>query len=101
LGGQSFDSAKLKMLGRDHTGDQLASSIDIASQTFDEVSVDLIFGVPGEGMSIWKSDLQAATSGCVSHLSTYGLTYEKGAHYWAQLQKGQIVRVAEQTELET
>ncbi|MCY2984145.1 MAG: radical SAM family heme chaperone HemW [Planctomycetota bacterium] len=100
LGGQAFDSAKLKMLGRDHTGDQLASSIDIASQWFGEVSVDLIFGVPGEELQVWKSDLQAATSRGVSHLSTYGLTYEKGAQYWSQLQKGQIVAVAEETELE-
>jgi oxygen-independent coproporphyrinogen III oxidase len=100
LGGQSFDLAKLKMLGRDHTGDQLARSIDIASQWFSEVSVDLIFGVPGEDMQVWKSDLQMATSRNVSHLSTYGLTYEKGAHYWSQLQKGQIVPVAEETELE-
>jgi coproporphyrinogen III oxidase-like Fe-S oxidoreductase len=37
LGGQSFDSAKLKMLGRDHTGDQLTRSIDIASHGFAEV----------------------------------------------------------------
>ncbi len=100
LGGQSFETAKLKMLGRDHSGDQLAHSIDIASQWFDEVSVDLIFGVPGEDMQVWKSDLQMATSHRVSHVSTYGLTYEKGAHYWSQLQKGQIVAVAEETELE-
>ncbi|MDX1926331.1 MAG: radical SAM family heme chaperone HemW [Pirellulaceae bacterium] len=100
LGGQSFDKAKLKMLGREHTGDQLAKSIDIASQWFDEVSVDLIFGVPGEDMQVWKADLQAATSGGVSHLSTYGLTYEKGAQYWSQLQKGQIAAVAEELELE-
>jgi oxygen-independent coproporphyrinogen-3 oxidase len=52
LGGQSFDTAKLKTLGRDHTGDQLANSIDIASKWFDEVSVDLIFGVPGEDMHV-------------------------------------------------
>ncbi len=100
LGGQSFDTAKLKMLGRDHTGDQLATSIDIASEWFNEVSVDLIFGVPGEDMQVWKSDLRMATSRGVNHLSTYGLTYEKGAHYWSQLQKGQIVAVAEDTELE-
>ena len=100
LGGQSFDTAKLKTLGRDHTGEQLACSIDVATQWFDEVSVDLIFGVPGEDMLVWKSDLQAATSRGVSHLSTYGLTYEKGAQYWSQLQKGQIVAVTEETELE-
>jgi oxygen-independent coproporphyrinogen-3 oxidase len=100
LGGQSFDATKLKTLGRDHTGDQLASAIDIARQWFDEVSVDLIFGVPGEDLQIWKADLSQATSRGVSHISTYGLTYEKGARYWSQLQKGELVAVPEETELE-
>lgn len=100
LGGQSFDSAKLKMLGRDHRGQQLSSAIETASEWFDEVAVDLIFGVPNEDMRIWKSDLRMATSHCVSHVSAYGLTYEKGARYWSQLQQGQIVAVAEETELE-
>ncbi len=100
LGGQSFDDAKLKTLGRDHTGNQLVNSIDIASKWFDRVSVDLIFGVPGEDMQVWKSDLQHVTFRSLSHVSTYGLTYEKGARYWSQLQKGQIVAVAEDTELE-
>lgn len=100
LGGQSFDGAKLKMLGRDHTGEQLAGAIEVASQWFEEVSVDLIFGVPSEDMQVWRSDLHEATSRGVSHLSAYGLTYEKGARYWAQLQKGQIVAVPEEVELE-
>ena len=58
LGGQSFDSTKLQMLGRDHTGDQLSSAIETASQWFDEVAVDLIFGVPNEDMRVWQSDLR-------------------------------------------
>ncbi len=78
LGGQSFDDNKLRTLGRDHTGEQLARSIDVASQWFTEVSVDLIFGVPGEDMSVWQSDLQRALSHRITHVSTYGLTYEKG-----------------------
>jgi oxygen-independent coproporphyrinogen-3 oxidase len=100
LGGQSFNETKLKTLGRDHTGDELANAIDIASNWFSEVSVDLIFGVPGEDMQVWKSDLNKAISRGVSHVSTYGLTYEKGARYWSQLQKGELVAVPEETELE-
>lgn len=99
LGGQSFDHAKLSILGRDHTGDQLAHAIDIASKWFDKVSVDLIFGVPGEELRTWQSDLGTAIERGVSHLSTYGLTYEKGARYWSQLQKGEIVAVGEESEL--
>jgi oxygen-independent coproporphyrinogen III oxidase len=100
LGGQSFHDTKLKTLGRDHTGDQLAKAIDVASHWFDEVSVDLIFGVPGEDLPIWQADLNNAISRGVSHVSTYGLTYEKGARYWSQLQKGELVAVPEETELE-
>jgi oxygen-independent coproporphyrinogen-3 oxidase len=51
-------------------------------------------------MEVWRSDLGTAISLGVSHLSTYGLTYEKGSHYWSQLQKGQILAVAEEVELE-
>jgi oxygen-independent coproporphyrinogen-3 oxidase len=100
LGGQSFHDAKLKTLGRDHSGDDLARAIDIACRWFTEVSVDLIFGVPGEDLQVWQSDLKRATSRGVSHVSTYGLTYEKGARYWSQLQKGELVAVPEETELE-
>ncbi|MCC6510531.1 MAG: radical SAM family heme chaperone HemW [Pirellulaceae bacterium] len=100
LGGQSFNAAKLRTLGRDHTGDQLARSIDTAAGWFDEVSVDLIFGVPGEDMEVWKSDLSMVTSRSLSHVSTYGLTYEKGALFWGQLQRGQIVAAAEELELD-
>ncbi len=100
LGGQSFDPMKLKVLGRDHTGEQLKNAIEVASRWFNEVSVDLIFGVPGEDMQVWRADLEKATSLGVSHLSAYALTYEKGAHFWAQREKGQIVAVPEETELE-
>ncbi len=53
-----------------------------------------------KNMGVWKSDLSKAMSRKVSHLSTYGLTYEKGPRYWGQLQKGELVAVAEEIELE-
>lgn len=100
LGGQSFHDAKLKTLGRDHSGDDLSRAIDFACRWFNEVSVDLIFGVPGEDIQVWQADLKRAAALGVSHVSTYGLTYEKGARYWSQLQKGELVAVPEETELE-
>jgi oxygen-independent coproporphyrinogen III oxidase len=100
LGGQSFQDSKLSMLGRDHCGGQLQQAIRIASQWFDEVSVDLIFGVPGETIDDWLSDLACAVALPITHVSTYGLTYEKGARYWSRLQRGDIVAVSEEVELE-
>ena len=99
IGGQSFDSNKLKMLGRDHNGDDLNIAVETANRFFSRVSLDLIFGVPQESLDVWKRDLQLAVASGVQHVSTYGLTYEKGAAFWGQLQRGNIVAAAEEQEL--
>jgi len=100
IGGQAFNNAKLATLGRDHQSDQLQQAIHVASQWFPEVSVDLIFGTPGESIEGWMEDLAVATSLPITHISTYGLTYEKGARYWSQLQRGEIIAATEETELQ-
>jgi len=100
IGGQSFDNLKLATLGRDHQGDQLQQAIQVASQWFGEVSVDLIFGAPGESVDDWMEDLAVASQLPITHISTYGLTYEKGARYWSQLQRGEIKAATEDTELQ-
>jgi oxygen-independent coproporphyrinogen-3 oxidase len=99
IGGQSFDAAKLKTLGRDHDGQRLREAIAIAMASFSSVSVDLIFGVPGETLRVWQQDLATAVGTGVHHLSTYGLTYEKGAAFWSQLQRGRIRPTTEEDEL--
>jgi oxygen-independent coproporphyrinogen-3 oxidase len=100
LGGQSFQNSKLSTLGRDHLGEQLRDAIRIASRWFREVSVDLIFGVPGETLKQWQADVAQAVELPITHVSAYGLTYEKGAQYWSQLQRGDIVAVTEDVELD-
>jgi len=99
VGGQSFNNSKLATLGRDHQGAGLRTVIQFASEWFDEVSVDLIFGAPGESIDSWMGDLDIVTALPVTHVSTYGLTYEKGARYWSQLQRGEIMAAAEDIEL--
>ncbi len=99
IGGQSFDASKLRMLGRDHDGDGLLKAIAIAKEYFPSVSVDLIFGVPGETLPVWERDLETALTTGVDHLSTYGLTYEKGAAFWSQLRQGRFRATAEEDEL--
>ncbi len=100
IGGQSFQTEKLKFLERDHTPDQLLSAIVVAHQFFPHVSLDLIFGASNESLSEWKEDLQRAIDSGVQHLSTYGLTYEKGARFWGLREKGLLVPVSEDVELE-
>ncbi|MFN9446572.1 MAG: coproporphyrinogen III oxidase, partial [Pirellulaceae bacterium] len=99
LGGQSFDRGKLQRLDRDHSGDQLKQAINLASRWFPEVSLDLIFAAPLENLPEWQRDLEQAIASPIQHLSTYGLTYEKGARLWSLRERGEVQSVAEGEEL--
>jgi oxygen-independent coproporphyrinogen-3 oxidase len=77
----------------------LKEAIEKCQAHFDNVSLDLIFGVPGESLATWQHDLDQAISLGLKHVSTYGLTYEKGAAFWSQLQKGELRAVDEGDEL--
>jgi oxygen-independent coproporphyrinogen-3 oxidase len=100
LGVQSFSRRKLKVLEREHTPIQARRAIEWALDTFESVGVDLIFAAPGETLSEWSDDLEAAIQTGVPHLSTYGLTYEQGAAFWGRRRRGAIAELPEQTELE-
>jgi oxygen-independent coproporphyrinogen-3 oxidase len=63
------------------------------------VSLDLIFGVPGQTASEWQGDLARALALQPDHLSTYGLTYEKGTPLWKQRQRGDVHALDEEAEL--
>jgi putative oxygen-independent coproporphyrinogen III oxidase len=98
LGGQSFDAAKLKILERDHTSDDLRRALALAQTRIASVSLDLIFGVPGETLEVWRADLAAALALEPSHVSTYGLTFERGTAFWGRLLEGELGRLDEELE---
>ncbi len=100
IGAQSFQQDKLKRLDRDHTPEQLEQAIEIARKHFDNVSLDLIFGSPEEKLQDWTVDLGQAVERDVQHISTYGLTIEKGAKLFGLLQSGQITAVEDEIELQ-
>ncbi len=87
LGGQSFSDSKLRMLERDHSGKQLRAVIDLCSDYFPNVSLDLIFAAPDELLDDWRDDIRAALSSPVQHLSTYGLTIERGSAFYGRMLK--------------
>lgn len=99
IGGQSFNPAKLQTLERDHSPAQLVNAIELAKRHFKSVSVDLIFGAPGETHSEWMADIEQTIALDIDHVSTYGLTYEKGAKFWSMREKGQLESVPEELEL--
>ena len=76
LGVQSFDDRFLKALGRIHDGDEARHAVDIAMTCFDNVNVDLMYGLPGQGADDAARDVSIARGHGPSHLSLYQLTLE-------------------------
>jgi oxygen-independent coproporphyrinogen-3 oxidase len=84
IGVQSFDPHELRVLGRQHTAADVANAVRAArAASFQNLSLDLIFGVPGQTEESWAATLDAAVALDVEHLSCYGLTIEEGTPYAA------------------
>lgn len=98
LGGQSFDSIKLATLQRDHDARTIAQAVDLVRGKGMSVSLDLIFAAPGELFETWRRDLSAAVGLSPDHISTYGLTFERGAQFWSQQRKGKLTAIDDETQ---
>jgi len=82
VGVQSFDDAKLHLLGRIHTGEAARESIAAARRAgFDNLSFDLMYGLPGQGVGAWQATLDQAMALAPVHLSMYELTVEEGTPF--------------------
>ena len=84
LGAQSFKPDLLRVLERHHGRAEVEQAVAIVSPRFSRWSLDLIFGVPGSTLEDWLSDLESALALGPSHLSCYGLVFEKGTALWTQ-----------------
>jgi oxygen-independent coproporphyrinogen-3 oxidase len=99
LGAQSFHPHLLKVLERQHTPTEVPRAVEAVRRRIAQVSLDLIFGVPCQTEAEWRADLGRALSLEPDHLSTYGLTYEKGTPIWKQRQRGDLRPLDEDAEL--
>ncbi|MBC2713958.1 MAG: radical SAM family heme chaperone HemW [Desulfobacteraceae bacterium] len=91
IGVQSFSDASLDFLSRIHTADQAIQSIEFArSAGFDNIGLDLIYGLPGQTERMWQADLQTAINLTPEHLSCYMLTYEPGTKMENNLRNGRF-----------
>jgi oxygen-independent coproporphyrinogen-3 oxidase len=99
IGAQSFHPTHLRTLGRDHTVEDIAAAVGAAREAgFDNLSLDLIFGVPGGTVAEWEADLAAALALRPPHVSAYSLTYEEATPFFAWRAKGRIAPVGEDDE---
>ncbi|MEZ6087604.1 MAG: radical SAM family heme chaperone HemW [Pirellulaceae bacterium] len=99
LGVQSFNESKLANLERSHSPKEAMLAIERGANVIGNVSIDLIFAVPDETPTSWLADLQTAVRQPIDHLSTYGLTIEKGTSFWNRKQRGLMSDVVEEDEL--
>jgi oxygen-independent coproporphyrinogen-3 oxidase len=99
LGAQSFDAGLLRVLERDHQPADVPRAVERIRRHIDHVSLDLIFGVPGQTIAQWCTDLERALALEPQHISTYGLTYETGTQLWKQRRAGQLRPLDEEAEL--
>ncbi len=91
MGIQSFDDRDLKKINRRHTGNQAIEAVRRAQKYgFNNISVDLIYGLPGQSVDDWQKQLNQVFGLDVQHISVYGLTYEKNTRLWKQREKGEV-----------
>jgi oxygen-independent coproporphyrinogen-3 oxidase len=92
LGIQSFDESELCLLGRLHTRDEAITAYRMAREAgFDNVNLDLIFGLPNQPIAAWRTTLDWAIDLGPEHLSAYALTVEEGTPLAGQIARGELL----------
>ncbi|MBR2471206.1 MAG: radical SAM family heme chaperone HemW [Clostridia bacterium] len=82
LGVQSFNDNLLKTLGRIHSGEDAKNAVYMLKKAgFDNISIDLMFSLPGQTPEMWKKDIEIALSLPITHISCYGLKVEEGTPF--------------------
>ncbi len=97
MGVQTFNEEKLRFLHRRHTAAQAIEAVRRCQEAgLTNLSVDLIYGLPGEQPSDWEADLQQAVALQVPHLSAYHLIYEEGTELYRLLEAHRVEEVDEE-----
>jgi oxygen-independent coproporphyrinogen-3 oxidase len=99
VGVQSFRPHLLKSLDRLHRIEHIPRAVEAVRKHIPSLSFDLIFAAPGATLADWTADLNDALRYGTDHISTYGLTYEKGTPLWKQRFRGEVNPVTEDDEL--
>lgn len=101
MGIQTFDDATLKLLKRRHDARTAIEAVDRCRQAgFSNISIDLIYGLPGETKEHWENDLRQAIDLNVEHISAYHLIYEEDTPIYKMLKQHQVSEVDEDSSLE-
>ncbi len=98
MGVQTFNDDLLHFLGRRHTAAQAISAVQICKDSgITNMSIDLMYGLPGQTPQIQQQDLETATSLDVQHISSYCLSYEEGSPLEKMRNDGRIIPADDDT----
>jgi oxygen-independent coproporphyrinogen-3 oxidase len=91
IGIQSFSDPMLHFLGRSHSSQEAMQAVEYArSSGFQNLSLDLMYGLPGQTVEIWQETLEMALELCPEHLSVYELTVEDGTPFDSMAKQGRL-----------
>ena len=96
MGVQSLDDRCLQFMGRRHTAEQAEKAVQLLQEAgYDNISVDVIFGIPGFGRTELEDTLQRVLAMNVQHISAYHLTIEENTRFGRMMAKGELVELDE------
>lgn len=90
IGIQSFFENDLKMMNRAHNAEEAKKSLETSTRYFDNISIDLIYGIPGMTNEMWKQNIETALSFGIPHISSYALTVEPKTALKKLIQTGKV-----------
>ena len=97
LGIQSFHDRTLRLVGRRHTAEEAIDAVHRLQEAgLTNISIDLIYGLPGETLDDWTYSLDQAIALGVKHISAYHLTYEEGTRLWRMQEQGLVAPIDEE-----
>ena len=97
MGVQTFSDKLLRFLNRRHTSAQALQAVRLFREAnYNNISLDLIYGLPGQTFDEWKKDVDMVVNLGVPHLSAYALSYEEGTALHKMLEEGHVVETPDE-----
>ena len=98
MGVQSFNDTELQTINRRHNSQQAIDAVQtIRNGGIANVSIDLIYGLPGQSLDSWQRSVKQAIELEVQHISGYCLSYEPGTRLWAMRDRGKVQQASDET----
>ncbi len=101
MGAQTFSDQRLRFLNRRHNATEVVKAVErLRHWGIHNISIDLMFGFPGETLEDWQDDISQALDLQVEHQSAYSLMYEEGTPLFRMLKQGRIQEISDELSLD-